>query len=201
MEGLPAQLAGSPLISWCGSSWTQRPRFGRPEVDPCSELRVLHCGLSPLHREPGSASHISPRPQVGLPPGSYEAVIVEDASEDRTEAVLHHLAKSRPYAFSSGNVLRGPLRSESSRVMVCRASERGLVIDTPRQRGVAGSLHVGWAECRGAFIARLDADDEAQTATCLLASAGRSISIGEAIAVPGAASRGWEDDPTSSIQS
>ena len=26
---------------------------------------------------------------------------------------------------------------------------------------MAGSLHVGWAECRGSFIARLDADDEA----------------------------------------
>lgn len=31
----------------------------------------------------------------------------------------------------------------------------------PRQQGVGGSLQVGWSHCRGSYIARLDADDEA----------------------------------------
>eukprot|EP00438_Fugacium_kawagutii_P021230 Skav201646 [mRNA] locus=scaffold3160:47972:49250:+ [translate_table: standard] len=31
-----------------------------------------------------------------------------------------------------------------------------------RQQGVGGSLQVGWSHCRGSYIARLDADDEAE---------------------------------------
>eukprot|EP00913_Durusdinium_trenchii_P010374 g9727.t1 len=69
--------------------------------------------------------------QVGLTPGCYEV----DASEDRTDAVLQNFAKTRPYV---------------------RIIESDGV-----QQGVSGSLQVGWSHCRGSYITRLDADDEA----------------------------------------
>ncbi|CAE7272319.1 epsE [Symbiodinium sp. CCMP2456] len=58
-----------------------------------------------------------------------------DASEDGTSAILQHYADTRP------NVR--------------------IVDSNGVQQGVAGCLREGWEHCRGRFVARLDADDEA----------------------------------------
>lgn len=107
--GLPQQLSDTPLVSWLIPARN-------------CEYFILDC-LRSIEK------------QVGLTPGCYEVVVVEDASEDRTDAVLQNFAKTRPYV---------------------RIIESDGV-----QQGVSGSLQVGWSHCRGSYIARLDADDEA----------------------------------------
>lgn len=73
--------------------------------------------------------------QHGMGAGSYEVVLVEDASEDGSLALLRRFAESRPFVR---------------------------VFAADQQRGLAGSLRAGWPCCRGDFVARLDADDEAE---------------------------------------
>lgn len=108
--GLPQQLRDAPLVSWLVPARN-------------CEFFILDC-LRSIEK------------QVGLSPGCFEVVVVEDASEDRTDAVLHRFAETRPYV---------------------RIIESDGV-----QQGVGGSLQVGWSHCRGSYIARLDADDEAE---------------------------------------
>eukprot|EP00933_Yihiella_yeosuensis_P075370 TRINITY_DN8472_c0_g1_i1.p1 TRINITY_DN8472_c0_g1~~TRINITY_DN8472_c0_g1_i1.p1 ORF type:complete len:676 (-),score=111.91 TRINITY_DN8472_c0_g1_i1:143-1990(-) len=74
--------------------------------------------------------------QVGLGNNSYEVVIVEDASTDGTAALISRFAETRAYVK--------------------------LVETNGMQLGVAGALQEGWSHCSGKFIARLDADDEAE---------------------------------------
>jgi len=73
--------------------------------------------------------------QAGIGAGCCEVVFVDDGSEDGTAAILRKLATERP-----------DIR----------------VIENSVQLGVAGSLCEGWPHCRGDFVARLDADDEAE---------------------------------------
>lgn len=76
--------------------------------------------------------------QSSMGPGSYEIILIEDSSEDGTLALLRQFARDRPHV---------------------RLVEGGTCSDTPL--GLAGSLQQGWLRCRGDFVARLDADDEA----------------------------------------
>ncbi|CAJ1439257.1 unnamed protein product, partial [Effrenium voratum] len=108
--GLPQQVADAPLVSWLVPA-----RNCEHFIMDC--LRSIEA-------------------QVGLAPGCQEVVVVEDASEDGTYAVLHRFAESRPHV---------------------RIIESDGV-----QRGVAGCLREAWDQSRGAFLARLDADDEAE---------------------------------------
>ncbi|CAE7248772.1 epsE [Symbiodinium natans] len=73
--------------------------------------------------------------QAGVAANSYEIVVVEDASEDGTSSILQNYAEKHP------NVR--------------------VVDSNGMQQGVAGCLREGWEHCRGSFVARLDADDEA----------------------------------------
>lgn len=73
--------------------------------------------------------------QVGLGAGACEVVFVDDGSEDNTLAVLRRLAEHRPHVK---------------------------IIENAVQLGVSGALVEGWPFCRGDYIARLDADDEAE---------------------------------------
>lgn len=73
--------------------------------------------------------------QTGIGPGCCEVVFVDDGSEDKTLAVLRKLVGERPDVR---------------------------IIDNAVQLGVAGSLCEGWPHCRGDFVARMDADDEAE---------------------------------------
>jgi glycosyltransferase involved in cell wall biosynthesis len=72
--------------------------------------------------------------QAGIGAGVFEVIIVEDGSEDATLKLARQFAEGRPYVK---------------------------VIDNAVQMGVAGALVEGWPHCRGDFVARLDADDEA----------------------------------------
>lgn len=68
-------------------------------------------------------------------PGSHEIVLVDDASEDNTLAMMRQFAETRPHVR---------------------------VIANTSQLGVAGCLVEGWKQCRGDFVARIDADDIAE---------------------------------------
>lgn len=93
--------------------------------------------LVPVRNAEGFASDCvaSMLSQVGLGAGSYELVLVDDGSDDGTLALLRRLASEHP---------------------CIRLVENGV------QLGVGGALREGWAQCRGDFVARLDADDEAE---------------------------------------
>eukprot|EP00930_Biecheleria_cincta_P087618 TRINITY_DN76846_c0_g1_i1.p1 TRINITY_DN76846_c0_g1~~TRINITY_DN76846_c0_g1_i1.p1 ORF type:complete len:938 (+),score=191.22 TRINITY_DN76846_c0_g1_i1:26-2839(+) len=110
VPGLPQQLVDQPLVSWLVPARN-------------AEDFLLHC-LQSIEA------------QVKIAAGAFEVVVVEDASEDGSAAILQKYAESRPYV---------------------RIIDNGGV-----QMGVAGSLAEGWRHCRGHFIARLDADDEAE---------------------------------------
>mmetsp|Transcript_37769 Transcript_37769/g.108868 ORF Transcript_37769/g.108868 Transcript_37769/m.108868 type:complete len:940 (+) Transcript_37769:43-2862(+) len=73
--------------------------------------------------------------QTGIGAGCCEIVFVDDGSEDQTLAVLRKLAGERPDVR---------------------------IVENAVQLGVAGSLCEGWPQCRGDFVARMDADDEAE---------------------------------------
>jgi tetratricopeptide (TPR) repeat protein len=73
--------------------------------------------------------------QTGIDRGRYEIVLINDASEDSTLALMRKFAEDRPYVR---------------------------IVDNDAQLGVAGSLCAGWSRCRGDFVARLDADDIAE---------------------------------------
>eukprot|EP00931_Biecheleriopsis_adriatica_P074307 TRINITY_DN48395_c0_g1_i1.p1 TRINITY_DN48395_c0_g1~~TRINITY_DN48395_c0_g1_i1.p1 ORF type:complete len:960 (+),score=205.69 TRINITY_DN48395_c0_g1_i1:23-2902(+) len=109
--GLPRALAnGPPLVSWLVPARN-------------TEDFVLDC-MNSIEA------------QAGIGPGTFEIVVVEDASEDGTLAVLHRFAEGRPHVR--------------------------VIESDGMQRGIAGSLQEGWLHCRGDFVARLDADDEAE---------------------------------------
>jgi len=73
--------------------------------------------------------------QTGLPPNSYEVVLVNDNSEDASLKIMKGFAETRPHIR---------------------------IIDNALQMGVAGSLCEGWPQCKGDFVARIDADDIAE---------------------------------------
>mmetsp|Transcript_99683 Transcript_99683/g.282086 ORF Transcript_99683/g.282086 Transcript_99683/m.282086 type:complete len:952 (-) Transcript_99683:54-2909(-) len=73
--------------------------------------------------------------QTGLGAGCQEIILFEDGSEDETRAILRKFAASKPYVK---------------------------VIENMAQLGVSGALSEAWPLCRGEFVARLDADDEAE---------------------------------------
>ncbi|CAE7811349.1 tom70 [Symbiodinium sp. CCMP2592] len=109
LAGPPRELSCEPLVSWLIPARN------------CEDF-LLDCFRSIEQ-------------QVGVAAGSYEIVVVEDASEDGTSAILQHYADKRP------NVR--------------------IIDSNGMQQGVAGCLREGWEHCRGRFVARLDADDEA----------------------------------------
>ncbi|CAE7312725.1 epsE [Symbiodinium microadriaticum] len=109
LAGPPRELGSEPLVSWLIPARN------------CEDF-LLDCFRSIEQ-------------QVGVAAGSYEIVVVEDASEDGASAILQHYADKRP------NVR--------------------IVDSNGKQQGVAGCLREGWEHCRGRFVARLDADDEA----------------------------------------
>mmetsp|Transcript_37774 Transcript_37774/g.70816 ORF Transcript_37774/g.70816 Transcript_37774/m.70816 type:complete len:927 (-) Transcript_37774:194-2974(-) len=73
--------------------------------------------------------------QRDIPPESYEIILVNDASEDGTLALMRKFEENHPN--------------------VC-------IVDNEMQMGVAGAICAGWTRCRGDFVARLDADDIAE---------------------------------------
>jgi len=73
--------------------------------------------------------------QSGFGAGYCEVVFVEDCSDDGTLSALRKLASASP-------VVR--------------------LLENETRLGVAGSLARGWQHCLGDFVARLDADDEAE---------------------------------------
>jgi len=73
--------------------------------------------------------------QTGIGAGCYEVVFVEDSSDDSTLSILRRLADEHPHVQ---------------------------LVENEGQRGVAASICEGWRHCHGDFVARLDADDEAE---------------------------------------
>jgi hypothetical protein len=73
--------------------------------------------------------------QSGIDPGCFEIVLVNDASEDGTLALMRKFASDRPYVR---------------------------IVDNDAHFGVAGSICAGWSRCSGDFVARIDADDIAE---------------------------------------
>mmetsp|Transcript_24238 Transcript_24238/g.38791 ORF Transcript_24238/g.38791 Transcript_24238/m.38791 type:complete len:927 (+) Transcript_24238:77-2857(+) len=73
--------------------------------------------------------------QSGIERGCYEIVLVNDASEDGTLALMRKFACDRPYVR---------------------------IVDNDAHFGVAGSICAGWSRCSGDFVARIDADDIAE---------------------------------------
>eukprot|EP00927_Polykrikos_kofoidii_P065414 TRINITY_DN61170_c0_g1_i1.p1 TRINITY_DN61170_c0_g1~~TRINITY_DN61170_c0_g1_i1.p1 ORF type:complete len:952 (-),score=123.66 TRINITY_DN61170_c0_g1_i1:59-2554(-) len=73
--------------------------------------------------------------QRGVTMSCCEVILVEDASDDETLALARCLAAQRPNM---------------------------IVVENPTRQGVARCLREGWGYCRGEFVVRLDADDEAE---------------------------------------
>lgn len=73
--------------------------------------------------------------QKGMRAGNYEVILINDASDDRSLAILQQFAADRSHVR---------------------------IIENEAHLGVAGSLIAGWTHCQGDFVARLDADDLAE---------------------------------------
>lgn len=119
----------------CGSRWLPPPPSKLPA--PLAPPAPLISWLVPVH----NAEYFlvdclrSIEEQTGIGSGSQEVVFVHDCSDDASLDILRQMESDLPHVRVVENVAR---------------------------LGIAGSLCAGWPECRGDYIARLDADDMAE---------------------------------------